>query len=288
MNVNELARQTAIDFKNGSSREPRWIAAAPGRVNVIGEHTDYNDGFVLPMAIERYTVIAASPNNTDRITLRSTAGDGVVTVDLAQPLKPGPKGHWGNYPIGVIAGFVARGGLPVINIAGCPTHPGWITDTLMALAAGQLGADDLDPLGRPRFYADQLVHHGCTRNEYYEYKASAGKPSDLGCTMENMGCKGTQAHADCNARLWNGHGSCTRAGYACISCTEPAFQSPGHPFHLTPKLAGIPTGLPIDMPKAWFVALASLSKSATPKRVKKNSHSDHLAVPPVSRKTGLR
>jgi galactokinase len=40
-------------------RPPRWIVAAPGRVNVIGEHTDYNDGFVLPMAIERYAVMAA-------------------------------------------------------------------------------------------------------------------------------------------------------------------------------------------------------------------------------------
>ena len=186
------------------------------------------------------------------------------------------------------AGFRAVGGLPVINIAGCPTHPGWVVDTLMALAADDLALDDLDPLGRPRFYADQLVHHGCTRNEYYEYKASAAKPSDLGCTMENMGCKGTQAHADCNTRLWNGYGSCTRAGYACISCTEPGFQTPGHPFHLTPKLAGIPIGLPTDMPKAWFVALASLSKSATPRRVKTNSQSDHVALPPVSRKTGLR
>jgi Ni,Fe-hydrogenase I small subunit len=186
------------------------------------------------------------------------------------------------------ANFLAKGGLPVINIAGCPTHPGWVIDTLMLLAAGGLSATDLDPLGRPRFFADQLVHHGCARNEYYEYKASAAKPSDLGCLMENMGCKGTQAHADCNTRLWNGEGSCLRGGYACINCTAPGFQSPGHAFHITPKLAGIPIGLPTDMPKAWFVALASLSKSATPKRVKINSHSDHVVLPPVPRNTRLR
>ncbi len=95
------------------SRDPQWIAAAPGRVNVIGEHTDYNDGFVLPMAIDRYTVIAASPNGTDKITLRSAAGAGIASVDLTQPLKPGPKGYWANYPMGVIAGFLARGLKPV-------------------------------------------------------------------------------------------------------------------------------------------------------------------------------
>ena len=55
-----------------------------------------------------------------------------------------------------------------------------------AAAANDLRPDDLDPLNRPRFYADQLVHHGCTRNEYYEFKASAEKPSDLGCMMENL------------------------------------------------------------------------------------------------------
>ena len=184
--------------------------------------------------------------------------------------------------------FRARSGLPVINVAGCPTHPWWVLDTLALLAQGNLESDDLDALARPRFYADQLVHHGCTRNEYYEYKASASKPSDLGCTMEHLGCKGTQAHADCNTRLWNGANSCTRAGYACISCTEPGFQDPGHAFHRTPKLAGIPIALPTDMPKAWFVALASLSKSATPKRVKRNAGSDHVVLPPVPRRTGLR
>lgn len=185
-------------------------------------------------------------------------------------------------------GFRGRAGLPVINVAGCPTHPNWVLDTLMALAAEQFGEADLDVFARPRFYADQLVHHGCTRNEFYEFKASAQAPSQQGCLMEHLGCKGTQAHADCNTRPWNGEGSCTRGGHACISCTEPGFQAPGHPFHETPKLAGIPIGLPTDMPKAWFVALASLSKSATPRRVRDNATADHLAVAPAVRRTRLR
>lgn len=181
------------------------------------------------------------------------------------------------------AGFRAHGGLPVVNIAGCPPHPGWVIETIAALAAGRLRQDDLDALGRPRFYADHLVHHGCARNEYYEFKASAAHPAEQGCLMENLGCKGTQAHGDCNMRPWNGNGSCTRGGYACVSCTEPGFQDPGHAFDRTPKVAGIPVGLPTDMPKAWFVALASLSKSATPRRVKVNAGSDHVAVAPAIR-----
>jgi ferredoxin hydrogenase small subunit len=182
------------------------------------------------------------------------------------------------------AGFTARGGLPVVNIAGCPTHPDWVVQTLAALAADLLRPEDLDMLGRPRFYADQLVHHGCTRNEYYEFKASAEKPGDQGCLMEHLGCQGTLAHADCNTRLWPGQGSCTRGGFACIGCTEPGFQDPGHPFDRTPKIAGIPVGLPTDMPKAWFVALASLSKSATPRRVRANAVADHIVLPPAPRR----
>jgi ferredoxin hydrogenase small subunit len=182
------------------------------------------------------------------------------------------------------ADWRSRGGLPAINIAGCPAHPDWITETLVGLALGSIGAQDLDALNRPRFFADHLVHHGCSRNEYYEFKASAHKASDLGCLMENMGCKGTQAHADCNVRLWNGNGSCARGGFACIACTEPGFEEPGHPFSETPKLAGIPIGLPTDMPKAWFVALAALSKSATPRRVRENAVADHQVVVPAGRK----
>ena len=195
----------------------------------------------------------------------------------------------GEHPGGLLApDFRGSAGLPVINVAGCPTHPGWVLDTLLALAMDRIGADDLDALQRPRFYADHLVHHGCPRNEFYEFKASAEKASDQGCMMENMGCKGTQAHADCNTRLWNGSGSCLRGGYACVSCTEPRFEEPGHPFAETPKVAGIPMGLPSDMPKAWFVALAALSKSATPKRVRENATADHVVVTPAIKKTGLK
>lgn len=226
---------------------------------------------------------------THVVAVGSCAAWGGITASGPNVTEACGLQYDGDRPGGLLgAGFTARGGLPVINVAGCPTHPGWVVDTLMALAATLFTADDLDPLNRPRFYADQLVHHGCTRNEYYEFKASAEKPSDLGCMMENMGCKGTQAHADCNTRLWNGEGSCTRGGYACISCTEPGFQDPGHPYHQTPKLAGIPIGLPTDMPKAWFVALASLSKSATPKRVKSNATADHVVVAPAVKKTRLK
>ena len=176
--------------------------------------------------------------------------------------------------------FRSRLGLPVINVAGCPVHPGWVTDLLLQAAAGELTAEGLDAFARPRSYSDHLAHHGCPRNEFYEYKASAAKPSDLGCLMENLGCVGTQARADCNLRLWNGQGSCLRGGYPCIDCTAPGFQEPGHPFGRTPKIAGIPVGLPVDMPKAWFVALAALAKAATPERLRENAHADHLRVAP--------
>jgi uptake hydrogenase small subunit len=179
--------------------------------------------------------------------------------------------------------FLGKAGLPVVNVAGCPTHPNWVSETLALLAMGALDVPDLDAFGRPRFYADKLVHHGCSRNEYYEYKASAEKLSDLGCMMEHLGCIGTQAHADCNTRAWNGTGSCTSGGYSCINCTAPEFEDPGHAFLTTPNIAGIPIGLPTDMPKAWFVALASLAKAATPTRVKQNATADRIIAPPAQK-----
>lgn len=186
------------------------------------------------------------------------------------------------------SGWRSKSGLPVVNVAGCAPHPGWIVETLLLLAEDALSQRDLDMYGRPGFFADHLAHHGCNRNEYYEYKASAQAPSQQGCLMENLGCRATQAPGDCNRRRWNGYGSCTNAGYACVACTVPGFADSPEPFMQTPKLAGIPVGLPVDMPKAWFVALAALSKSATPSRVKRNAGESRVVVPPSPKGRGAK
>lgn len=218
------------------------------------------------------------------VAIGSCAAFGGITMSGSNPGEACGLQYEGHQAGGLLGEhWLSPGKLPVINIAGCPTHPNWVIDTLAQLAMGDLGLDELDSLKRPRNYTDHLVHHGCPRNEYYEFKASAVEPSDIGCMMENLGCLGTQARADCNTVLWNGDGSCLRGGYACINCTAPEFEEPGHSFTETPKIAGIPIGLPTDMPKAWFIALASLSKAATPKRLKVNAVSDHIRISPGSK-----
>ena len=63
--------ETADAYRQAFQREPVWLASAPGRVNLIGEHIDYNNGFVLPAAIDRHVHILAAPNESDTIRLRS-------------------------------------------------------------------------------------------------------------------------------------------------------------------------------------------------------------------------
>lgn len=219
------------------------------------------------------------------IGIGSCAAFGGITSSGGNPGEAIGLQYEGKHAGGLLgANWLSNGELPVVNIAGCPTHPNWVIETLIQLADGDLGKDQLDSFNRPRSYTNHLVHHGCPRNEYYEFKASAEHPSEQGCMMEHMGCLGTQARADCNTRLWNGDGSCLRGGYACINCTAPGFEEPGHCFTETPKIAGIPIGLPTDMPKAWFVALASLAKAATPERLKVNAVSDHIRISPGQHK----
>jgi galactokinase len=76
------------------------IYRAPGRVNLIGEHTDYNDGFVLPAAIEFYCWAAAAPRGDGKLVIHSENFNETVEAVL-NSLAPLEKKHWANYPLGV-------------------------------------------------------------------------------------------------------------------------------------------------------------------------------------------
>lgn len=170
------------------------------------------------------------------------------------------------------AEYRSQAGLPVINVPGCPAHPDWITGTLAALLENRLSPECLDRFNRPLVFYSKLAHHACPRNEYYEFKASAVTYSQQGCLFENLGCKGTQCQSDCNERLWMGRtGSCPRGGFPCLSCTSPKFPDGFTPFFQTAKIGNIPTTLPLDVPKAWYVGISGLSKLACPKRLSVNA-----------------
>jgi len=81
---------------------------APGRINLIGEHTDYNDGFVLPVAIDRYTTVLATRRSDRRLTARSDGYADAVDIDLDAP-GSGPTGSWSDYVRGVAAILERRG-----------------------------------------------------------------------------------------------------------------------------------------------------------------------------------
>jgi galactokinase len=111
--TNQQQRVDAV-FRDLFGRPPVVAAAAPGRVNLIGEHVDYCGGFVLPMAIERETVIAAAPRpvvaGEPVARVHSTAFQ--ETVELPLVSCGGPNAEtpsWSRYVAGVIAGFLDRG-----------------------------------------------------------------------------------------------------------------------------------------------------------------------------------
>ena len=97
-------------YRHLTGAEPEGLWFAPGRVNLIGEHTDYNDGFVLPFALERKAVIAAGRRDDERLVMVSLELDDEVDVALAD-LKPGTDG-WASYLAGV-AWALREAGHPV-------------------------------------------------------------------------------------------------------------------------------------------------------------------------------
>ena len=91
-----------MSFKEVFGSEPDVVAAAPGRVNVIGEHVDYSDGFVLPFAISNRTTVSIKKRADKKIRLASAQRQSSIFETSIDNLKPGAEGKWERYPLGVI------------------------------------------------------------------------------------------------------------------------------------------------------------------------------------------
>ena len=94
--------------------EPDLVAAAPGRVNLIGEHIDYSDGFVLPFAIKDRTLVAARKRGDSTVRIASAQRrNKIVTVDIGT-VKPGLKGEWERYALGVLWALGVKEGVDLL------------------------------------------------------------------------------------------------------------------------------------------------------------------------------
>lgn len=145
----------------------------------------------------------------------------------------------------------------VINLTGCPLHPKWLVDTLFLLHCGEKLL--LDAWLRPKEIYGYLVHHGCLRNEYFEWKVDSKKLGEKeGCLFYEHGCLGPMTHANCNKILWNDVSSKTRAGSPCLGCTE--FDFPRNALYETQKNMSLPQ-TPIGISKRAYYTLAGIAKS---------------------------
>lgn len=154
--------------------------------------------------------------------------------------------------------FRTKGGLPVVNVPGCPVHPQWLISTLLSLADGK--PPRLDRWNRPVELFSRTVHHGCTRNEYFEWKVES-KSFGLkeGCLFYDQGCRGPFTHGECNSILWNGVSSKPRSGAPCLGCT--AFDFPQKGLFETKKYMGMPDQPPLDVPKRAYISITGVAKT---------------------------
>ena len=148
---------------------PSLVARAPGRVNLIGEHTDYNDGFVLPCAIGKQTMVAVRARQDGRINIvAGDLGEARNSFRLDEPILPDPAAPWSNYVRGMASLLKAEGldlpGADVAIVGDMPQGAGLSSSAALENAAGLAFAA---LAGQPDFDRTRLAQLGqATEHEF--------------------------------------------------------------------------------------------------------------------------
>jgi galactokinase len=140
--TSELLPRLAASFQNAFQAPPAVVVKAPGRVNLIGEHTDYNDGFVLPCAIDFHTLVAARSRSDAVVRVVVTDyGDATDEFRLDAPIEPRADAQWANYVRGVVKMLLARGlplhGADLAVTGNVPQGAGLSSSAALEVAIGQ-------------------------------------------------------------------------------------------------------------------------------------------------------
>ena len=149
MDAGDAVEAATKGFRARYGAGPDGVWQAPGRVNLIGEHTDYNDGFVLPLALPHATRVAAARRDDDLLRLHSEQAAQVSEVEL-DGLVPGAVGGWAVYPAAMVwalreAGFEV-GGADLYIDSDVPVGAGLSSSAALECAVG-LACSDLYGLG---------------------------------------------------------------------------------------------------------------------------------------------
>lgn len=133
----ELVSPAVTEFNRQFKSNPTLLAYAPGRVEVLGNHTDYNQGFVLSAAIDRGVLFAAAPSNSTRCTILTIPSRGLATFDVHNTTPGDPS--WANYIKGVLAGIAAiqptQLGFNAVLAANIPSGAGLSSSAALEMAA---------------------------------------------------------------------------------------------------------------------------------------------------------
>lgn len=162
-------------------------------------------------------------------------------------------------------GFITRSGMPIINIPGCPAHPDWMTQILVAIATGRMDEVQLDDFSRPKTFFTDFVQNGCTNANAFSAKITGDFGKRGGCLFYEVGCRGPMTRASCNRILWNRTSSKTRANHPCLGCTEPGFPhhdlKKGSVFKTLKYLGYFPKEVPKGESKLQFYFKSGLNRA---------------------------